>query len=157
MSLLLRESAASWGDLRLKNNDVILEIVTPASQLEPKVFATQRELDRSAREFSARTEFLWNAFIYFVDPDHRSDRSYIDAAKSYYHIHMFATLILGRGLLITKLLPKSGHDKGDYRVNLAEAPMAEWDKLVADMSQRTKVAVERFRIHYVEWDFIRQE
>jgi hypothetical protein len=157
MSLLLRESATAWGDLRLKNNDVIFEIDEPASMRKVHHYATQRELDQSAREFSARTEFSWNAFIYFVDPDHKTDRSYIEAAKSYYHIHMFATLVSGKGLLITRLLPKSGHDKGDYRINLADEPLANWDKLVADMSQRTKVAVERFRIHYVEWDMIRQE
>jgi hypothetical protein len=103
-------------------------------------YSTQRELDRSAREFSARTEFSWNAFIYFVDPDHKADQSYVDAAKSYYHIHMLATLISGKGLLITRLLPKSGHDKGDYRVNLADEPLVNWDKLVAGMSQRDSVA-----------------
>src|ERR1700722_16935316 len=147
MSLLLRDSAIAWGDLRLKNNDVIFEIDEPASLREPVVYMTQRESDRGAREFSARTEFPWNAFIYFVDPDHKTDRSYIEAAKFYYHIHMIATLIAGRGLLITKLLPKSGHDKGDYRLNLADAPSADWDKLVAGMSQRTRITVERFRIH----------
>jgi hypothetical protein len=31
MSLLLRDSAIAWGDLRLKNNDVIFEIDEPAS------------------------------------------------------------------------------------------------------------------------------
>jgi hypothetical protein len=157
MSLLLRDAATAWGDLRLKNNDVVFEIDEPASLREPIVYATQRELDRSAREFSARTEFPWNAFIYFVDPDHKTDRSYIEAAKFYYHIHMIAMLITGRGLLITKLLPKSGHDKNDARINLADAPLADWDKLVAGMSQRTRITVERFRIHYVERDLIRQE
>jgi hypothetical protein len=70
---------------------------------------------------------------------------------------MFARLISGKGLLITRLLPKSGHDKGDCRINLADEPLADRDKLVAEMSQRTRVTVERFRVHYVEWDFIRQE
>jgi hypothetical protein len=157
MSLLLREAATAWGEVGLRNNDVVFEVITPASQLEVKVYPTQREFDRAAREFSNRNEFSWDAFIYFVDPAYKSDQSYIAAAKSWYHIHMFATLVLGRGLLITKLLPKSGHDKGDYRVDLAGEPLPEWDKLVANMSQRTKIAVERFRIHFVEWYLISHE
>lgn len=157
MPLLLRESCTAWGAMRLGNNDVVLEMIVSASQREVKVYATQREFDRAAREFSNRTEFPWDAFIYFVDPDHKTDASYIAAGKSYFHIHMIATLILGRGLLITRLLPKNGEDKGDYRINLADSPVAQWDKLVAHMTLRTKIAVERFRIHYVEWDLIRQE
>src|SRR4051812_23957492 len=109
MPLLLRESAASWGDIRLRNNDVVFEVITPASQLEVQVYETQREFDRAAREFSHRKEFSWDAFIYFVDPDHKNDASYLAAGRSYYHIHMFALLIPGTGLRIDRLLPKSGH------------------------------------------------
>ena len=156
MSLLLREAAIAWGDISLKNNDVQLDVVTPTSALEVKVYKTQREYDAAAREFSSRTEIPWDAFIYYVDPAHRNERSYIEAAKSYYHIHMFARLLLGKCLRIDRLLPKSGHDKGNYRVNLAEHPPAQWDSLVATMSFRTRIAVERFRIHYVERHLLRQ-
>jgi hypothetical protein len=150
MPLLLRETATAWGDIGLKNNDVQLEVVTPASAHEVKSYKTQREYDAAAREFSNRTDVPWDAFIYYVDPAYRNEPSYIEAAKSYYHIHMFATLMLGKCLRIDRLLPKSGHDKGDYRVNLAEHPLAQWDSLVATMSSRTRIAVERFKVHYVE-------
>ncbi len=156
MSLLLREAAVLWGDIHLRNNDIVFEVITPASQLEVKVYATRQEEEAAAREFRNRREFAWDAFIYFVDPDQARERSYIEAARSYFHIHMFATLLQGKGLRVDKLLPKSGHDKGDDRVNLVDHPLAEWDRLVATMSQRTRTAVERFRIHYIEWYLIRQ-
>ena len=155
MSLLLREDSILWGPYRLKNNDVTFEVVTPAADLEVKVYNTQREFDAAERAFRNKTETSWDAFIWFVDPDHKTDKSYLDAAKSYFHIHMFATLLYGQGLRIDKLLPKSGHDKGEFRVNLADRPLAEWDALVANMSIRTKLAVERFRVNFVEFYLVR--
>lgn len=150
MPLLLRENAAFLADISLKNNDIVFEVITPDSQREVKVYASRREQEAAAREFSKRTEFRWDAFIYFIDPAHKDDPAYHSSAKSYHHIHMYATLILGKGLLIDRLLPKSGHDKGEYRVNLANEPLSEWDRLVANMSSPTRIAVERFRVHVVE-------
>ncbi len=156
MPLLLREAALLWGEINLRNNNINFEVITPAAQLKVNVYATKREEEAAAREFRNRTEFTWDAFVYFVDPDHKNDQTYIDAGRSYYHIHMFAMLLQGRGLRIDKLLPKSGHDKGDHRIDLVEYPLAEWDRLVATMSQRTRITVERFRTHYVEWYLLRQ-
>jgi len=53
-------------------------------------------------------------------------------------------------LFIAKPLPKCGHGKGNDRINLTDASLTDRDKRVADMSRRTKIAVERFRIDYVE-------
>ena len=58
--------------------------------------------------------------------------------------------MLGKGLFIAKPLPKCGHGKGNDRINLTDASLTDRDKRVADMSRRTKIAVERFRIDYVE-------
>jgi hypothetical protein len=149
MPLHLSERATRFGDLALANNDIVFELHTPASMLEVQSIPTAA-LKASAREFSRRTETAWDAFIYFVPQDKRNDRVFVDSAKADYHIHMFATLFFAGGLRIDRLLPKSGHDKGDYRVNLADAPLGEWATLVGDMSHRTQIAVERFRIHYVE-------
>src|SRR5262245_53626313 len=111
MSLLLREVATAWGDVSLRNNSVQFEVVTPASAYEMKVYTTKQELDASAREFSNRKNVSWDAFIYYVDPTYANEPTYIEAGKSYYHIHMFAMLELGKCLRIDRLLPKSGEAK----------------------------------------------
>jgi hypothetical protein len=150
MPILLRDKTSSWGDIALANNDILFEIIHTRQMLEVREYPNARAEAAAAREFSNRTEFRWDAFLYYVPRSMRNDADYIAVAKSDYHLHMFARLILGNGFLIEKLLPKSGHAKGDARLNLADEPTSRWAELVADMDSRTKIAVERTRIHYVE-------
>lgn len=156
MPLLLREGATYWTG-GLENNDVKIHVTTPESQMKVQEYGSKREEDQAARAFSRKTEFSWEAFIYFLDPAHKNDRGYIQSAMSDYHIHMFAKLILGQGLRIDRLLPKNGDAKGQHRLDLIGHPLAGWDSLVAHMSPRTAIAVSRFRVFYVEWHMLKYE
>jgi hypothetical protein len=153
MPLYLKAKAIGFGDIFLANNDIVLTVRTPESMLKPKVYRLGKDdhlMKRDQLEFERRTETDWEAFIYFLPKDMQNDRAFIASAESDFHVHMFATLFFAGGLRIDSLLPKSAHNKNDRRPNLADEPLAQWDRLVADMSSRTQIAVERFRIHYVE-------
>jgi hypothetical protein len=156
MPIMLREAAVSWGDLALANNDVVLEVVTPRSSLEVKVFDSQRAYEAWDKEFRNRKTFDWDAFVFWVPPDKKADKDYLLDVRAAFHIHMIAKLTLGQGLLVEKILPKSAHERAGRQVNLADEPLDRWDGLVAGMDARTKVAVERFRTHYIERFLARQ-
>jgi hypothetical protein len=152
MPIMLRESALFGGEVALANNDVLLEVVTPTANQEAIEFTSVDSPEYKAwdKAFRNRKTFDWNAFIYWVPPNVRGDRDWLLDARAAFHIHVIAQLTLGRGLFVERLLPKSSYDRVGPQINLAGQPLEQWDGLVATMTERTRVAVERFRIFYVE-------
>ncbi len=80
----------------------------------------------------------------------RNDPEYIESAESCYIVHMFASRSSGNGIEIEKLLPKSGDSE---RPDLAEIPTDQWDSVIPGMNSRTRITVERMRIHFIERTF----
>jgi hypothetical protein len=152
MPIMLCEAALDWGPFGLANNDVVLEVVTPKASREVMVFTSiaSQEYKAWEREFHNRQTFDWDAFIFWVPPEKQKNKEWLLDARAAFHIHMIAQHTVGQGLLIQKLLPKSSFDREGPQINLADEPLDRWDGLVATMNERTRVAVERIRIFYVE-------